>query len=62
MFYLTWPLRRGALPLLPLVAIDNVLASPHFAKIATVGRPRLGSDHRPAIVDLALSGPASSSR
>jgi endonuclease/exonuclease/phosphatase (EEP) superfamily protein YafD len=61
-FQLTWPLRRGRLPLLPLVAIDNVLASPSFDKIATTGGPRLGSDHMPVIVDLALSKPPNSSR
>jgi hypothetical protein len=38
-FYLTWPMRHGDLPLLPLVAIDNVLASPSFDKIATIGGP-----------------------
>ena len=44
---------RGV-PLLPLVPIDNVFASPHFAKIATTVGPRLGSDHRPVIADIAL--------
>ena len=43
--HLTWPMRWGKVPLLPLVAIDNVFASPPFAKIATQGGPRLGSDH-----------------
>jgi endonuclease/exonuclease/phosphatase (EEP) superfamily protein YafD len=61
-FRLTWPVRRDELPLLPLVAIDNVLASPNFDKIAAIGGPRLGSDHRPVIVDLALSEPPDSSR
>jgi endonuclease/exonuclease/phosphatase (EEP) superfamily protein YafD len=61
-FRLTWPMRRGELPLLPLVAIDNVLASPNFDKIATIGGPRLGSDHLPVVVDLALSEPPASSR
>jgi endonuclease/exonuclease/phosphatase (EEP) superfamily protein YafD len=61
-FHLTWPLRRGRLPLLPLVAIDNVLASPSFDKITTIGGPSLGSDHRPVVVDLALSEPPGSSR
>ncbi|HWT31006.1 MAG TPA: endonuclease/exonuclease/phosphatase family protein [Propylenella sp.] len=56
-FHLTWPLRRGSVRLIPLVAIDNVFASPHFARIATEGGPRLGSDHRPIIVDLALAQP-----
>jgi len=57
--HLTWPMRRGNVPLLPLVAIDNVFASPHFAKIATMGAPWLGSDHRLIVVDLALAAPVS---
>jgi endonuclease/exonuclease/phosphatase (EEP) superfamily protein YafD len=56
-FRLTWPMRRGRLPLLPLVAIDNVFATGHFAKIATRPGPRLGSDHRLIVVDLALVEP-----
>jgi endonuclease/exonuclease/phosphatase (EEP) superfamily protein YafD len=56
--HLTWPMRWGKVPLLPLVAIDNVFASPPFAKIATQGGPRLGSDHRPIIADIALAKPA----
>jgi hypothetical protein len=50
-------MRRGRLPLLPLVAIDNVFATGHFAKIATRPGPRLGSDHRLIVVDLALVEP-----
>jgi endonuclease/exonuclease/phosphatase (EEP) superfamily protein YafD len=57
-FYLTWPMRRWNVQLLPLVAIDNVFASPHFAKIATTGAPRLGSDHRAVIADIALAAPS----
>lgn len=53
-FHFTWPMRRRSLPLLPLVAIDNVFASPQFARIAVAPGPRLGSDHRPIVVDLAL--------
>jgi endonuclease/exonuclease/phosphatase (EEP) superfamily protein YafD len=53
-FHLTWPMARGTLPLLPLVAIDNVFASPQFARIAVAPGPRLGSDHRPIVADLAL--------
>jgi endonuclease/exonuclease/phosphatase (EEP) superfamily protein YafD len=53
--HLTWPMRRGNIPLLPLVAIDNMFASRDFAKIATKGGPLLGSDHRPIIADLALA-------
>jgi endonuclease/exonuclease/phosphatase (EEP) superfamily protein YafD len=48
-------MRRGNIPLLPLVAIDNMFASRDFAKIATKGGPLLGSDHRPIIADLALA-------
>lgn len=59
-FHLTWPMERGDLPLIPFVAIDNVFASPSFAKISATGGPRLGSDHRPIIADLALAGPAKS--
>ncbi|MBC8013808.1 MAG: endonuclease/exonuclease/phosphatase family protein [Methyloceanibacter sp.] len=57
--HLTWPMRRGNVPLLPLVAIDNVFASRSFAAIATEGGPRLGSDHRLILVDIALAAPAS---
>jgi endonuclease/exonuclease/phosphatase (EEP) superfamily protein YafD len=53
-FHLTWPMARRDVPLLPLVAIDNVFASPQFASIAVVPGPRLGSDHRPVVADLAL--------
>lgn len=61
-FAFTWPLRRGRLELLPFVAIDNVLVSRHFARIALEAGPRLGSDHRPITVDLALATPRSSRR
>lgn len=54
-FHLTWPMQRRSMPLLPLVAIDNVFASPQFAKIALVPGPRLGSDHRPIVADIALA-------
>ncbi|HXG77785.1 MAG TPA: endonuclease/exonuclease/phosphatase family protein [Methyloceanibacter sp.] len=54
-FHFTWPLKRKSLPLVPFVTIDNVLASPDFAKIATRVGPSLGSDHRPVIADLAFS-------
>jgi endonuclease/exonuclease/phosphatase (EEP) superfamily protein YafD len=57
-FYLTWPMRRRDVQLLPLVAVDNVFASRHFAKIATRGAPRLGSDHRAIIADIALAAPS----
>jgi endonuclease/exonuclease/phosphatase (EEP) superfamily protein YafD len=58
----TWPMRRGRLQLLPFVAIDNVLVSPHFTTIAIAGGPRLGSDHRAVTADLALAGAKRSSR
>jgi endonuclease/exonuclease/phosphatase (EEP) superfamily protein YafD len=45
-FHFTWPLHVHGIKLLPFVAIDHVFASPHFAKIATRGGPRLVSDHR----------------
>jgi endonuclease/exonuclease/phosphatase (EEP) superfamily protein YafD len=61
-FHLTWPMRRGNLTLLPLVAIDNVFASKHFAKIGTEGGPRLGSDHRPIVADLALAASSQSAK
>jgi endonuclease/exonuclease/phosphatase (EEP) superfamily protein YafD len=56
-FHFTWPMQEGGVPVLPLVAIDNVFASPQFARIAVDAGPRLGSDHRPVIADLALVEP-----
>ena len=53
-FHPTWPIAKGGLPLVPLVAIDNLFASPRFAKIDMTPGPRLGSDHRPIVVDIAL--------
>ncbi len=53
-FHFTWPMRWRKYPIVPLVAIDNVFASPDFANIATIGGARLGSDHRPIIADIAL--------
>ena len=53
-FHPTWPMAKGGLPLVPLVAIDNLFASPRFAKIDMTPGPRLGSDHRPIVVDIAL--------
>jgi endonuclease/exonuclease/phosphatase (EEP) superfamily protein YafD len=53
-YYPTWPMRWQSTPLLPIVPIDNVFASSHFAKIGTTVGPRLGSDHRPVIADIAL--------
>jgi endonuclease/exonuclease/phosphatase (EEP) superfamily protein YafD len=54
-FHFTWPLHARGLALLPFVAIDHVFASPDFAKIATDVGPRLGSDHRAVIADIALA-------
>jgi endonuclease/exonuclease/phosphatase (EEP) superfamily protein YafD len=53
-FHPTWPMAKGGVPLVPLVAIDNLFASPRFAKIDMTPGPRLGSDHRPIVVDIAL--------
>jgi len=53
-FYPTWPMRWRSVPLLPLLPIDNVFASRDFAKIDTKVGPRLDSDHRPVIADIAL--------
>jgi endonuclease/exonuclease/phosphatase (EEP) superfamily protein YafD len=54
-FHFTWPLHVPGITLLPFVAIDNIFASPDFANIATWAGPRLGSDHRPVIADIALA-------
>jgi len=53
-FYPTWPMRWKSVPLLPLVPIDNVFTTKHFAKIDARVGPRLDSDHRPVIADIAL--------
>ena len=53
-FHPTWPMRWRDIPLLPLVPIDNVFASSHFANLGTRVGPQLDSDHRPVITDLAL--------
>jgi endonuclease/exonuclease/phosphatase (EEP) superfamily protein YafD len=49
----TWPMNRRTLP--PFVAIDNIFASPEFARIDVKVGPPLGSDHRPVIADIALA-------
>lgn len=54
-FHFSWPMRWRRLPIVPVVAIDNVFASRDFARIDTVAGPRLGSDHRPIIADIALA-------
>ena len=60
-FHLTWPMRR-VIPLLPLVSIDNVFTSSEFAPLAVTAGPSAGSDHRPIIVDIALTRPDSMSK
>jgi len=57
-FNFTWPMRWRGYPILPVVAIDNVFVSRDFARIATIPGPRLGSDHRPIIADIALASGA----
>jgi len=47
--HLAHALARAAAP-----ALDNVFTSRHFANIATKLGPRLDSDHRPVIADIAL--------
>jgi endonuclease/exonuclease/phosphatase (EEP) superfamily protein YafD len=47
-------MQKRSVPLLPIVAIDNVFASTQYTAIAVVSGPRLGSDHRPVVADLAL--------
>ncbi len=57
-FHLTWPMRARECPLVPLVAIDNVFASHEFASDGDDSAgPRLGSDHRAVIADIALAAP-----
>jgi endonuclease/exonuclease/phosphatase (EEP) superfamily protein YafD len=56
-FIFTWPMRWRKYPFVPLFAIDHVFASEAFAKISAWGGPRLGSDHRPVIADIALAKP-----
>jgi endonuclease/exonuclease/phosphatase (EEP) superfamily protein YafD len=57
-FNFTWPMRWRGYPLLPVVAIDNVFVSRDFARIAIIPGPRLGSDHRPIVADIALASGA----
>ena len=61
-FHLIWPMQGRKLRLPPLVAIDNVFASRHFAKLAVGTGPFLESDHKPVIVDLALALPQEQGR
>jgi len=49
-FALSWPMHR----LFPFVLIDNVLATPDIANLSSRMGSRVGSDHAPLVVDLAL--------
>jgi endonuclease/exonuclease/phosphatase (EEP) superfamily protein YafD len=55
--YPTWPMELRDIPILPLVPIDNVATSREFMALGAEAGPRLGSDHRPFIADIALSEP-----
>ncbi|ONH36357.1 endonuclease/exonuclease/phosphatase family protein [Protofrankia sp. BMG5.30] len=48
----TWNANHLALP--PLLRIDHVLASPQFAVTGYQVGDKIGSDHKPLVVDLAL--------
>ena len=50
----TWPARWRALPLVPVLPIDNVFVSPQLAKVDLMVGRRLESDHLPVIADIAL--------
>jgi len=49
----SWPAHRG----MPFVLLDNVLSTPGFGTVTARTGPRLGSDQRPMIADLALVRP-----
>ena len=55
-FHPTWPMQIHEVPLVPFAAIDNVLAAGQFQRLSLQTGPRLGSDHRPIIADIALPG------
>jgi len=42
---------------MPFVLLDNVLSTPGFGTVTARTGPRLGSDQRPMIADLALVRP-----
>jgi endonuclease/exonuclease/phosphatase (EEP) superfamily protein YafD len=52
----TYPRRhmKARVPLPPVIRIDYIWASPHFATLDSNVWPGLGSDHRPVISDLQL--------
>ncbi|MEG6507508.1 endonuclease/exonuclease/phosphatase family protein [Methyloligella sp. 2.7D] len=56
-YHPTWPLKRRDTALIPLFPIDNVLISPGLASLGITTGPRLGSDHRAVIADIALGTP-----
>jgi endonuclease/exonuclease/phosphatase (EEP) superfamily protein YafD len=56
-FIFSWPMRWRKYGFVPLFAIYHVFASKAFAKIGAWGGPRLGSDHRAVIADIALTEP-----
>jgi endonuclease/exonuclease/phosphatase (EEP) superfamily protein YafD len=58
----TWPsqrpLGRALVPLPAILPIDHVYAGAGWRTVAVRRGPRLGSDHYPLVVDLALAAPA----
>ena len=59
--YPTWPMELRDIPVMPLVPTDNIATSREFTALGAQAGPRLGSDHRPFIADIALSEPRPSS-
>lgn len=55
--YPTWPTELLHIPVLPLFPTDNIATSREFTALGAEAGPRLGSDHRPFIADIALSEP-----
>lgn len=53
-FVPTWPARWKALPLVPVLPIDNVFVSPQLTKIDLSVGNRLESDHLPVVADIAF--------
>jgi endonuclease/exonuclease/phosphatase (EEP) superfamily protein YafD len=52
----TYPRRhmKARIPLLPLIRIDYIWATPHFEPIHSMVWPGLGSDHQPVLSELRL--------
>lgn len=50
-----WPLGRELIALPPVLPIDHVYAGPGWRTASVSRGPRLGSDHFPLVVDLALA-------